>query len=204
MTVKPLPQYSRRRIKDRDLHTLQGICKGMLADGVVNQEEGEYLLNWMRVNDADSIEHPLVTRLFDQLETVLADGILDSSESKNLFESLVALAGEISVGGEPMKSAKDFDDLPVEFEGRSFEFTGEFMPEGQRGIYKEEVHARGGVNASITRKLDYLVVAVYASKQWKTQAYGGKIEKAIKSREKYGKPAVISEAHFVEALESTY
>ena len=190
------------RIKVRDMATLEGICKGMVADGVVNQKEGEYLLNWLRVNEADSLEDPRVTRLFDKLEIMFEDGVLDSSESRELLQDLVNLAGEISIGGEPMKSAVEYDDPPprVEFPGKSFVFTGKFMPKENRGIYKEEAKKRGGKATTLTQKLDYLVVAPYASKLWKTQASGGKIEKATKYRARNGKPAIISEAHFVEAL----
>ncbi|MDE0250051.1 MAG: NAD-dependent DNA ligase [Gammaproteobacteria bacterium] len=191
------------RIKVRDLQTLVGICKGMVADGVVNQQEGEYLLNWLRINDVDSLEDPRVSSLFDTLEIMFEDDVLNSSESRELFQELLAFSGEISIDGEPMKPVVVFDEPPprISFQGSCFEFIGDFLPKDTKcNEYREVVLNRGGVLKGVSMKLDYLVIAQTASDQWKYGSYGTKIEKAIKYRAKKGKPAIISEAHFIQAL----
>ena len=44
------PHLSRKRLELRTSHELIGICRGILADGEINQSEAEYLVEWMNAN----------------------------------------------------------------------------------------------------------------------------------------------------------
>lgn len=93
----------------------------------------------------------------------------------------------------------------VVFPGSAFVFTGKFLF-GSRKECQEAVVARGGKatgKGSVSRETDYLVIGAEGSKAWKRDKYGRKIEAAIVSRREHGKPAVISEDHWKEAVERT-
>ena len=68
---------------------------------------------------------------------------------------------------------------------------------------EEAIVARGGKikgKAGVSQETDYLVIGEEGSKAWKQDNYGRKIEAAIVSRREHGKPAIISEEHWAEAL----
>ena len=46
---------NRKRRVERDLSELLGLAKGMLADGVVNDKEAEYLVKW-GLNHPDGLD----------------------------------------------------------------------------------------------------------------------------------------------------
>jgi NAD-dependent DNA ligase len=90
----------------------------------------------------------------------------------------------------------------VEFQKRSFIFTGKFAF-GSRKACQAAVTERGGLapsQKSISHEIDYLVVGVEGSKAWKRGSYGNKIESAILLRREFGSPAIISEEHWVSHL----
>ena len=61
-------------VEDRKIDQLIGLADGILADGIVNQQEAETLKAWLELNGAES--NPLMARLLDQVESAPADGVL--------------------------------------------------------------------------------------------------------------------------------
>lgn len=97
-------------------------------------------------------------------------------------------------------SPYDDPQPPIEFVDRSFVFTGAFGF-GSRIECQQEVIRRGGkTQSAVSRTVDYLVIGEEGSKAWKEGAYGNKIEAAVIARRECGMPAIVSEAHWVEAL----
>jgi NAD-dependent DNA ligase len=97
-------------------------------------------------------------------------------------------------------SPYDDPQPPIEFVDRSFVFTGAFGF-GSRIECQQEVVRRGGkTQSAVSRTVDYLVIGEEGSKAWKEGAYGSKIEAAVIARRECGMPAIVSEAHWVEAL----
>jgi hypothetical protein len=48
---QPLNRYfNHSRLNDRKVDELIGLCKGLIADGVVNQAEAEFIQSWLRNN----------------------------------------------------------------------------------------------------------------------------------------------------------
>jgi hypothetical protein len=90
----------------------------------------------------------------------------------------------------------------VSFTKRTFMFTGKFAF-GTRKACQDAAISRGGSapdQNSVSHLIDYLVIGVEGSKAWRRGTYGNKIEDAILSRRDYGSPAIISEGHWVAAL----
>lgn len=71
--------------KNADLHFLQGICYGIIADGEVNKHEVYMLKNWLEENEHLSNEEPY-KKFHKIILRVLEDGKVDNEESKELQE----------------------------------------------------------------------------------------------------------------------
>lgn len=101
-----------------------------------------------------------------------------------------------------------FCDKPlpkVSFEGRSFCLTGVFeFADDDRNRCEEVIRARGGVCFQHpTHYLDYLVLGTFIQGSWAHEAYGRKIEKALDCKRTGSKCRIISEAHWVAAIQKT-
>ena len=192
----------RDRLRKRQTDTLIGISKGIISDGVVNQKEAEFMLNWLETSETHVVESPVVDELYQRVLESLEDGFLDDTEKADLLGALRVFAGDKSEQGEMIKSAMPVDNPQpsVIFEGKVFLWTG--TPSyGNRSQCLDEITARGGeVKINISKKVDYLVIGHYATPNWEHESYGQKIRDAVDYRTRFGKPAIISEAHFVEAL----
>lgn len=73
-------------------------------------------------------------------------------------------------------------DPALDFQGRSFCFTGK-LAELKRTRAEREARARGGLTGKVVNgELDYLVVGSIPATGWKHGSYGNKIEKARRLR----------------------
>lgn len=88
---------------------------------------------------------------------------------------------------------------PVEFDGKSFCFTGNFIY-GSRMECEGAVMLKSGMPGNLTKKTDYLVIGSYASPEWVTSKAGRKIEKALAMRAAGGKICIINERHWLAHL----
>lgn len=187
-------RYAESRINNRQMDTLIGLAKGIVADGVVSQGEAEFLLSWLANNRYT--DNVIIDHLRDRVGTMLSDGLLDNNEQAELFNALSDFAGDPGTMGELLRSATlplDDPQPPVIFPGRTFLFTGTCAYGTRKQCYVF-INQRGGLSAqSVNRRLDYLVIGTYVAKSWMHESYGRKIEKAMEYRERYGRPAIISE-----------
>ena len=138
-------RFNRKDIQDRQIDTFIGLCKGIVADGDVNQKEAEFLLNWLYQNRQAS-DNPVVVNLLNKINSMLDDGVLDNEESLELLDILRKVSGESPVIGEVAKttSLPLNDPLPqIFFEGMSFLFTGTCVF-GSRRQCQAEIEKLGG------------------------------------------------------------
>lgn len=146
--------------------------------------------------DSDSSELKPLSR--EDLETVEVPADWDASVAQKQFRE--ELAEHLLNGASPF----DIPQPPVLFEGSTFVFTGRFRF-GPRRTCEAAVLKRGGAlvpGETVTHLVDYLVVGELGSAQWKRQAYGSKIEKAVVERRGHATPAIISEKHWREYLQA--
>ena len=118
-------QYAGSRINNRQIDTLTGIAKGIIADGVVDQAEAEFLLSWLANNRYT--DNPMVATLLERVNTMLSDGLLDADEQGELLYLLSQFTGDPGAMGELLKATTlplDDPSPEVVFRGRSFLFTG--------------------------------------------------------------------------------
>ncbi|WP_457571532.1 hypothetical protein [Desulfovulcanus sp.] len=196
-----LVRVNKKRIKDRDIDELIGMCRGILADGVVNQSEAEFLQKWLHDNRHILHQWP-ANVLVARLDECLKDGFLDKDEQKELFELLSQATGEkIKIAREKMSFAPFDQPLPeIEFDGRYFCFTGKFAF-GKRSDCVREVESLGGyVVDKVDPCVDYLVVGFFGSPAWAHSTFGRKIEQALRCKREAGKPFVVPEDHWADEL----
>lgn len=196
-----LTRFNRKAIDDRQIDTLIGISKGLLADGVVDQSEAEFLQTWL-VQSRSATENPLILNLLQRVDAMLEDSVLDADESAELMGILRKISGEPSELGEIAKtSTLPVDDpLPeIHFDGYSFLFTGT-CAFGTRRQCQEATESLGGkVSKGVNKSLQFLVLGTYVTDSWAHETFGRKIEKAIQYRANGVPLAIVTEEHWAES-----
>jgi hypothetical protein len=188
----------------RTIDEMLGLCKGILADGVVVPSEAEFLRAWLRANRDLAQEWPACV-LAERLEHIFDDGVVTDEEATDLRDLLLAVTGEAREADAGARKATELplnDPLPlIEFPERRFCFTGKFIY-GTRGACEAEVVRRGGrCQSTPTLKTDYLVIGVLGSRDWVHTTHGRKIEFAVLARDSKESPlAIISEEDWARAL----
>lgn len=185
------------RISSRQIDELIGLARGLIADGVLNQKEVEFLQTWLAANLSIS-DQPLIRGLYERVHVILADGVLDDDERLELFSTLSSLArGDVELG-EALKSTTLPLSRPqpaMDFIGRLYAFTGTFQF-GQRKQCEGAVIARGANVGGVTRATDFLVIGIYATESWKHSSMGLKILKACELRDEGLPIGIVSEEHW--------
>jgi len=192
-------KYNRKNIQDRQVDTLIGLGKGLIADGVVNQSEAEFLLTWL-IQNGHLIDNPIILNLLEKVSDMLEDGTLDQDESAELLGILQTISGEHSEIGELAKPSLLPIDLPlpnINFNESKFLFTGTFAF-GNRRECQTMIEQLGGKTADrVTKSLDVLVIGSYVTDSWVHETFGRKIEKAMEYRDKGLGLAIITEQHWL-------
>ena len=180
---------------------LSGICSGILADGVVTQEEAAFFAEWVRKFAPFEPVWPF-TDILARVERIFADGRCDDEEREELKGVMEALCG-YTAETKPVETYSTTLPLdsplpaPILFPERVFTVTGKFAF-GTRRKVMDAIVARGGIpsDSAPTRESHYLVVGVFASRDWANTNYGRKIERAVELRDSRSGIAIISEEHW--------
>lgn len=188
---------------ESDLHLLTGLCKGLIADRHLNEDEIRYLDWWLTQNGALKSNYP-GKELFLLVKSILSDGVITQKESNVLHNALIDFTGcDLDSGVVDGLATR----LPVDvldsfnIEGKKFCLTGVFSA-GKRSLVEERiVEAEGLISDGVTKSLDYLVIGTLSSRDWRFSSHGRKIEKAVSYRDEKGWPLkIISEEMLFSAL----
>ncbi len=189
------------RIASRQIDELIGLCRGLAADGQINQLEAEFLQKWLAANEV-ICGHPVMQTLYCRVSEVLKDGHLDGEEAKDLLSVMDQLSSRDFEHGEILKSS----DLPLcdplpdlIFDNKQYCFTGTFNF-GRRNICEAAVVKKGAICGSLTKKTQVLVIGVYATESWKHSSFGNKIIKACEMRDSGVPISIVSENHWIKYL----
>jgi NAD-dependent DNA ligase len=179
---------------------LSGICSGILADGEVNQAEAVFFADWVRKFAPFEPVWPF-TDVLARVERIFADGHCDDEERAELKGVMEALCGYTATA-KPEETYST--TLPLEmplpdliFPERQYVITGKFAF-GNRRKVSEAISTLGGIatDSTPTRASHYLLVGIFASRDWINTNYGRKIERAVELRESGSGIAIISEEHW--------
>lgn len=194
--------FNAKRIKDRGVDELLGLCKGMAADGVVNEAETRFLIDWLENNQCVAREWP-GNVLYARAYEFLRDGMLDANERAELLELLTRLSGHIPGACTVQASTSlPFDDPqpPLDFDGHIFVLTGKFAYGSRQECTEAILDLGGWVRPTVLKDTHYVVIGTLASRDWVHASYGRKIETALQWREKGECVRIISEDHWAEYL----
>ena len=188
---------------DRQIDQLIGLAQGILADGIVSQAEAKMLQSWLRMNHRT--DNPYMSRLLDQVEQVLEDGVLDEDEGRELRDALMNWTGGGGTDGEESTTASlplDPDPRTVRIAGNIFVFTGTGVFGTRKMMQDATIRAGGSVERSITMRTNFVVLGTYVTPAWAHQSFGRKIEKAMEYRDRKGTGVrIVQEEDWVQALQ---
>lgn len=187
-----------------DLQVLQGICHGILADGIVKDEEITELKNWLSENQHLATYYPYdeITSLITE---VLADGKIDEDERillKRYFNEFVNLS-DIELQEKINEEVKDVkiggicSKVPdIRFIDNQFCFTGTSAKSSRSEIAKIIEEYGGKFVNSVSKKTNYLIVGDDGNPCWAFACYGRKVEKAISLRKEGAQILIVHENDF--------
>lgn len=190
-----------RNEMNRSLGALLGIAQGLLGDGHLNDQEINFLGDWLRQNESLSNVWPGDV-IHARVREVLLDGMVTSEERVYLTETLRQLVGGTleEVASQARVSELAIDrSATIAFPGALFCLTGDFVY-APRGHCEEVIVKRGGAVGGVTKKLTYLVVGGLGSKEWKHGSFGTKIEKAIEYKRQGCPILIVHEDQWAAAL----
>lgn len=184
---------------------LSGISSGILADGMVNEQEARSFAEYVR---RFAIYEPIwpLTDILARIERIFADGRCSDDERAELKIVMEALCGH----GEDAKFDETYSsDLPLDspppdavvFPERNFIITGRFAF-GTRRKVMEAITDRLGIGSDSfpTHESHYLVIGTFASRDWANTNFGRKIERAVELRESGSGICIISEEYWQKFL----
>ncbi len=192
---------------------LLGLVRGILADGLVVEEEARFLMDWIASNEAIRRDWP-GNVLFARIHEMLADRVLDADEQRELLRTLVdfvdlkdrsALAAADNGLRGPMAGvslASPYDDPPppVEHMGRVFVVTGDFASMSRK-MAERAIYERGGaINNAVSKRVHYVLVGGLGSEMWVGGSYGTKIDKAVQLRNEGNPIFLVAEEHWYNGL----
>jgi NAD-dependent DNA ligase len=193
------------RVADRLVAELLGVCKGLVCDGVISDGEVTGFKRWLGAHSDVLAAYP-GSVLAERVVSIMADGVVDEEERKELYELLCEVTGETDAHNEPMNlSTRHFFDAPppaVTFDRMEFVFTGRMLY-GTRKECEQAVIERGGrCQTHVTARTAFLVVGPIASKAWLQSSYGTKLLTAGELKEKGYPIHVVAEDHWIQQLDA--
>ncbi|MFT7246614.1 MAG: NAD-dependent DNA ligase [Candidatus Azotimanducaceae bacterium] len=190
------------RVQDRLIDELIGVCRGVIADGRVDEAEAIFLGQWIE-NHREIADRWPVNILYTRLVEMLKDGVLSTEEQVELLGTLRDLTGESTLYQEPNRSTSLPLNKPapeVGFSDKTFSLTGRFVF-GSKVDCEETILEMGGHIVDMpSGDTDYLVIGELCSPEWVHTTFGRSIERAIELRDDGSNIAIISEEHWVDAL----
>jgi len=179
--------FNAARLSDRKIDELIGLCKGVLSDGAVSEGEAIFLQQWLSTNKEISNLWP-ANIIYNRINEMLTDNILDPDEEKELLELLLEVTGGPTLNEtiSSMSSTLPIStpDPLISYEKTVFCLTGKFIT-GSRKQCENIIKSRGGNTCSSpTKKTNYVVIGLIGSSDWIHSTHGRKIEKAVDLRDK--------------------
>lgn len=192
-----------------DLQTLQGICHGILADGIINEKEVRDLEAWLEQNTHLSTYYP-----YDEIRSlilsIVSDGIIEEEEilvlkaylnqfvnieNQEIAKQIDAETADINISGHCTS------DPNIDFDGKTFCITG-VLKSGARAELENLISDLGGIpTKTVTKKTDYLIVGDNGNQSWAFACYGRKVEKALEMRKVGHQICLVHEYDLMDAIE---
>ena len=190
-----------------DLQRLHGILGGIIADGLVTEDELRGLSSWL--NDH---EHLRTCWPYDEIGSlvtaVMSDQKIDANEQKMLkdfFSEFVQIFDERTIVSPPLTVGPPLIGLcavcpEIGFVGRKFCFTGASTKHTRADLAALVKNLGGEVASSLTSTVAYLVIGAEGNPCWAYACYGRKVEKAVELRKAGSRLLLVHENDFHDAV----
>ncbi|PIF45849.1 BRCA1 C Terminus (BRCT) protein [Chryseobacterium sp. 52] len=191
-----------------DLQLLQGIFHGILADGVLNDDEIFKLHEWLSENEHLNSYYP-----YDEIRSlvlsIVADKIIDEEE-RTVLTAFMKQFVELKNTDIAAKIDRDTAEVNISgicavdpeiiFENKTFCITG-ILSRGSRSELQQAIQDKGGVPVNtISRKTDYLIIGDTNNACWSYSCYGRKVEKALGLRKEGHTIVMVHEFDVFDAI----
>lgn len=193
-----------------DMQRLHGLMAGIIADGIVTEDELRGLSDWLSAHESLKTLWP-----YDELESlvsaVLKDGTIDDNEQRLLrdfFTEFVALMDDRTITTPSMLEGTSLIGVcamcpEITFEGKTFCFTGASNKFSRTG-FQQLVASLGGSHTNNPNKTThYLVIGAEGNPAWAYACYGRKVEAAVKLRKQGMQLVIVHEHDFHDAVADT-
>jgi len=190
-----------------DLQRLHGVMGGIVADGVVTEQELRGLRDWVSQH-----EHLRACWPYDEVDSlitsILRDQRVDAQEQlrlKSFFSEFVAVLDDRTITQPLVQVAGSFVGLcavdpEIQFPGHKFCFTG-MSARLTRAGFVDPVRKLGGEPLmGVSRFLNYLVIGAEGNPCWSYACYGRKVEKAVELRRSGARILLVHENDFHDAV----
>jgi hypothetical protein len=190
------------------LQQLHGLLGGVVADGIISEDELQGIQSWMEDNEQLRKRWP-----YDEIESliisVMADGRIDDSEHKTLISFFAQFTevfddltlNNLSILGDSTLKGVCANKPEIVFQGARFCLTGA-SSRYPRAVFADKIRALGGeVVGSVSGKLNYLVIGGDGNPCWSYACYGRKVEKAIELRKAGSEILIVHEFDLHHAIE---
>ncbi|HEX8516991.1 MAG TPA: BRCT domain-containing protein [Bacteroidia bacterium] len=192
-----------------DLQILQGLCHGILADGVMSEKEVIDLNTWLEENEHLNTYYPY-DEIRSLLLTILADHKVDENEKlvlKAFINQFVSIKDK-DIRSQLKSELVDVkimalctSEPQVTFEGKTFCITG-VLKRGNRADLQRELIKLGAIPTdNLIKTTDYLIVGDNGNQAWTFACYGRKVEKALQMRKEGHNIMIIHEFDFCDILD---
>jgi NAD-dependent DNA ligase len=190
------------RTQDRLIDELIGICRGVIADDVVDESEVIFLGQWIENHRHIATLWP-VNVLYARITEMLLDGVLTTTEQRELLITLKELTGESSTFQQPNRSTLLPIDKPahaIVYADKSFCLTGRFVFASIMECEETIAEMGGAIDETPKPETNYLVIGEMCSPDWVHTTFGRSIEKAVELRAQGHAIQIVSEEHWVNSL----
>lgn len=160
--------------KTKSIADLVDLLNEIIEDGVVSEAEALALSAWIKDHNDLKGTYPY-DRIDSKLDEVLADGILEPDELRELLRLFTILT-------DPIKAIRPLGHK-IDVSDKLVCITGSFKA-GEKKDVAQKLQKRGAiVKNSVVKKLDYLIVGSLGSADYGAGRYGGKIRKAFENQD---------------------
>ena len=189
--------------KEADMHLLSGLCKGVISDNQLSDDEVHYLKWWLSQNGLLKDNYP-GCELYKLITEILSDNIITQEERNKLKSMLVDFTGAdpengivdgMSIGGALFDNIENID-----LAQKTLCFTGKFVYGSREKCEKKAKEFGCSIIKDCRTDLDYMIVGTLNSRDWIYQSFGRKIEKAKEYQKQGYKVKIISEEQWLRAI----
>lgn len=190
-----------------DMQRLHAMLGGIVADGVITEDELRGLSSWMENHD-----HLKKCWPYEEVENmifrVMADKKIDEKEHdelKGFFSEFIALYDNKTIVTPLILDLQNIGGLcaicpEIEFDGFKFCFTGASARFKKSELSYMVTKLGGEVSENMTTKTNFLVIGAEGNPSWSYACYGRKVERAVELRKSGVKLLIVHENDFHDAV----